>query len=53
MALLAARICHAVGVKADTIEGLGRLVGAAGTALVLAILSIWAILSYFGVASDA
>ena len=31
VALLIARISHAVGLKADTVAGMGRLVGAAGT----------------------
>lgn len=42
-ALVFARIAHAVGLRADSIEGIGRLVGAAGTALVTVVASIWCI----------
>src|SRR5262249_27927225 len=31
-ALVVVRACHAVGLKADTMQGMGRFVGAAGTA---------------------
>ena len=41
--LVISRICHAVGLKPDTIEGVGRLVGAAGTALITVVSSIWCI----------
>ena len=46
-ALVVFRICHAVGLKADTVEGLGRLIGAAGTALVLVVCSLWNIVLFF------
>jgi uncharacterized membrane protein YecN with MAPEG domain len=46
-ALVISRVCHAVGVQADTMAGPGRFVGAAGTALVTVIASVWAILVYF------
>ena len=46
--LLVARIAHAIGLKADSIEGVGRLVGAAGTALITVVASIWCIVVYFG-----
>ena len=45
--LVVARVFHAVGLKADTIENISRAVGAAGTALVILVASIWAIVSYF------
>ena len=45
--LIVFRLAHAVGLKADTIEGLGRLVGAAGTALLTLVASIWAIVTFF------
>ncbi len=40
------RICHALGLKADTMAGMGRAIGAGGNALLLLILSIWAIVSF-------
>lgn len=46
-ALVVCRIAHAVGIKADTMQGMGRLVGAAGTALVTLVASVWAIVIYF------
>ena len=45
--LVVTRLCHAVGLKADTIQGAGRLVGAAGTALVTVVASIWVIVLAF------
>jgi uncharacterized membrane protein YecN with MAPEG domain len=45
--LVAFRICHAVGLKADTIESVGRAAGAAGSTLVIVVASIWAIISFF------
>lgn len=45
--LLVARVFHAVGLKADSIENISRAIGAAGTALVILVASIWAIVSYF------
>lgn len=44
--LVVARVFHAVGLKADSIEGIGRLVGAAGTALVTIVASIWCIVVF-------
>jgi uncharacterized membrane protein YecN with MAPEG domain len=41
------RICHAVGIKADTVKGAGRAVGAGGSALVMVVASIWAIVVFF------
>ena len=46
-ALVAFRFAHAVGLKADTTQGLGRLVGAMGTAIVLVVASIWNIVAFF------
>jgi uncharacterized membrane protein YecN with MAPEG domain len=46
-ALVVSRVCHAVSLKADTIEGIGRAVGAGGNALVLLVASLWAIVLYF------
>lgn len=45
--LVVFRIAHAVGLKAETTAGLGRFVGAAGTALVLLVASIWNIVAFF------
>jgi uncharacterized membrane protein YecN with MAPEG domain len=44
--LVLARLFHAVGLKHDSIEGVGRLVGAAGTALIVVISSIWLIVRF-------
>lgn len=45
--LVVFRISHAAALKADTIEGIGRLIGAGGSTLVLLVASIWAIVLYF------
>ena|ERR1700733_8556632 len=45
--LVVFRACHAVGLGADNMAGKGRFVGAAGTALLTVIISIWAIVVYF------
>lgn len=45
--LLLFRICHAVGLKPDTVEGAARFVGAAGTALWTVVVSIWLILEWW------
>ena len=45
--LVVTRACHAYGLKADTMQGAGRLIGAAGTTLVIAIASVWSIVAYF------
>lgn len=47
IALVIARGAHAVGLQPDTIEGIGRLVGAAGSALVILVASIWALVTFF------
>jgi uncharacterized membrane protein YecN with MAPEG domain len=41
--LVVARICHAVGLSADTINSVPRGIGAAGTALIIVVASIWSI----------
>ena len=46
-ALVICRIAHANGLQADTMRGVGRLVGAAGTALTTLVVSIWAVVIYF------
>ena len=46
-ALVLARLAHAVGIKADTITGAGRIIGAAGSALVLLVASVWAVVAHF------
>lgn len=45
--LVVSRIFHAIGLKADTIETISRAIGAGGTALVILVASVWAIVSYF------
>jgi uncharacterized membrane protein YecN with MAPEG domain len=46
-ALVVARLAHATGIKADTMKSVGRMIGAALTALVTLVASIWAITLYF------
>jgi hypothetical protein len=41
--LVAARVVHATGLRSDTMRGVGRFAGAAGTALVVAVASVWLI----------
>jgi uncharacterized membrane protein YecN with MAPEG domain len=45
-ALVLFRICHAFGIKAETIKGAGRVIGAAGSALVTLVASVWAIVVF-------
>ncbi len=45
--LVVARVCHAVGLKGDTVAGLGRAIGAGGTALITVVSSVWLIVCYF------
>lgn len=47
ISLVVFRICHAVGLKADSLEGAARGIGAGGGTLVLGVASIWAIVSFF------
>ncbi len=44
--LVVSRIAHAVGLKADTVQGILRVAGAAGTALLTVVSSIWAIVLF-------
>ena len=45
--LVVFRLAHAVGLKADTIQGIGRAAGAGGSTLVLVVASVWAIVTFF------
>jgi len=45
--LILFRFAHAVGLKADTMAGAGRFIGAAGTALVLLVASLWSVVVFF------
>lgn len=45
--LVLARVLHAVGLKADSIEDINRAIGAGGTALITLVASVWAIVTYF------
>ena len=45
-ALLICRVLHAVGMKADTMKTPARFIGAAGTALVTVVASVWAIVVF-------
>jgi uncharacterized membrane protein YecN with MAPEG domain len=45
--LVVFRALHAFGLQGHTMRGAGRLVGAMGTAVLLLVLSIWAVASYF------
>ena len=47
LSLVVFRLCHAFGIKADTVKGAGRAIGAAGSTLVMLVASVWAIVSYF------
>lgn len=44
--LVVSRIAHPLGLRADTMQGIGRVIGAAGTALLTLIASIWAIVIF-------
>lgn len=46
IALVICRIAHAIGLQADTMQGIGRLVGAAGTAILTLVASVWAIVIF-------
>ncbi len=46
--LVVARICHAFDFRADTMKAPGRAIGAAGTALITMITSVWLIVRYVG-----
>lgn len=45
--LVICRLAHAFGLKADSMSGAGRFIGAAGTALITLVASIWAIALFF------
>ena len=45
--LVVARICHAVGIKADTMQSLPRGIGAGGSTLIMLVASVWAIITFF------
>ncbi len=45
--LVVFRACHALGLKADSIEGPLRAVGAGGSTLVMVVASFWAIALFF------
>ena len=45
--LVLVRLSHAFGLKPDTVGNPGRFVGAAGTALITVVASIWAITIFF------
>jgi uncharacterized membrane protein YecN with MAPEG domain len=51
--LVVFRACHALGLRADTMASTGRYVGAAGTALLTIVISIWAIVVFFWPAVNA
>lgn len=46
-ALIIARVSHALGLKADTIQGFGRAFGAGMSALVILVASIWSLVTFF------
>jgi uncharacterized protein len=46
-ALVVFRICHAVGLKQDTMGVPTRIIGAGGTAILVAVVSIWLIVKFF------
>jgi uncharacterized protein len=45
--LLLSRILHAVGIRAETMKSMPRLIGAAGTVLVIVVASVWLIVVHF------
>ena len=45
--LVVCRVAHAVGLQADTMQGIGRLIGAGGSTIVLVVASIWAVTTFF------
>ena len=46
-ALVGFRVCHAIGLKADTVANPLRGIGAGGSTLVVVIASIWAIATFW------
>lgn len=45
--LVAFRVSHAVGMKADSVGGIARGAGAAGSTLIMLVASVWAIVLFF------
>ena len=43
--LVVFRIAHPAGLKAETTQGLGRLIGAGGTTVLIAVMAVWAIIT--------
>ena len=50
--LIIARLAHAIGLKHDNIQHVGRLIGAGGTALITLAASIYAVWAAFGPVMD-
>ena len=46
-ALVFFRLCHAIGFKAESMTGPGRVIGASGSALLTVVASVWAIIRFF------
>lgn len=46
--LVACRVAHAAGLKADTMNTVGRFIGHAGTFFITLVVSVWAVATYFG-----
>lgn len=45
-ALVVSRVLHANGLKADTIQSIPRLIGAAGTLIITVVCAVWAIVIF-------
>ncbi|MEM7100899.1 MAG: MAPEG family protein [Pseudomonadota bacterium] len=45
--LVTARVCHALGLKSDTVNSVLRGIGAGGTTLLTVVMSVWAIWRFF------
>jgi len=45
-ALVVSRVCHAFGLKVDNMKSPARFVGATGTALIVAVSSVWCIVKF-------
>ena len=52
LAMLAARVCHAIGIKADTIQSLPRGIGAGGTLLTTLIAAGMLVWQFVGCLTD-
>jgi uncharacterized membrane protein YecN with MAPEG domain len=44
--LVVARVLHAIGLKADTIKSIPRLIGAGVTTVIMAVAAVWAIIIF-------